>query len=252
MKTAFAGFDLMFPAMEALAEKSEMIKLFTCSVDGVYETNNRVISLAEKLGIPYTLGRITREDIDELLDAGCEMLVSAGYYYLIPVDDRLPAVNIHPSLLPYGRGAWPMPLAILDRLPESGVTVHKTEKSFDTGDILLQRRFEIAEDETLESFMGKVNSLLPGMMDELTGDFENLYRNARVQGAGEYQTQPDPADHVLSADSDFEYADRVLRAFYGFPCYYDDGMKTDEIVFKRAYKGDNTGRKYPINGGYIQ
>lgn len=251
MKIAYAGFDLMAEAFRALARKNEVIKLFTCDVDGVYETNTGVISIADGLGVPYTAERITRADIDALAAAGCELLISAGYYYRIPVDSRLPMLNIHPSLLPYGRGAWPMPLAILDRLSESGVTIHKTEESFDTGDILLQTRFDLADDETLESFMRKVNSRLPEMMDALTADFSALWENARPQGAGKYQTQPDPEDYILTARDTADYADRVLRAFYGFPCYYDDGGAVHTLVRCRAFRSENTGRALPLADGYI-
>ncbi len=251
MKIAYAGFDLMYPAMEALSQAGEIVRLFTCRVDGVYETCDKVISLAKSVGAPYTFDRITRDDIDTLIEAGCELLVSAGYYYLIPVDDRLPMVNIHPSLLPYGRGAWPMPLAILDGLTGSGVTVHKTERGFDTGDILLQKSFSLSSDENLESFMDKVNSLLPSMMTELISDFERLWNGRRPQGEGEYQAQPDPEDHVLTACDTVEYADRVLRAFYGFPCYYRVDDSVVELIRARAYKGDKQDKEYPLADGYI-
>ena len=251
MKIVYAGFDLMLPALRALSEEHEILKLFTCAVDGEYETNAGAIALAGRIGAPYTLRRITRADIDELVKAGCELLISAGYYYRIPVDDRLRMVNIHPSLLPYGRGAWPMPLAILNRLTESGVTVHKTEESFDTGDILLQRSFALAPDETLVSLMDKVNALLPAMMRELTDDFDRLWAQARPQGAGEYQPEPDPADYVLSRDSTAETADRVLRAFYGFPCYYSDGEHRYTLLRARAERGFAAGQPYPLADGYI-
>nr|WP_316623945.1 formyltransferase family protein [uncultured Ruminococcus sp.] len=253
MKTAFCGFDLMYPAMEALASRTDMIKLFTCEVDGVYETNHMALSLASKLGIPQTTKRITREDIDELVDTGCELLVSAGYYYKIPVDRRLKMVNIHPSLLPYGRGAWPMPLAILDGLTESGVTIHKTEERFDTGDILLQERFSLNADEDLMSFMGKVNhQLLPTMMDRLINDLDRLWNKARPQGIGEYQTQPDPADYVIRPTDTVEYADRVLRAFFGFPCFYDDGERKYELVSYRAFEGAGDEESLPLADGHIE
>ena len=249
MKIAFAGFDLMAPALEALVQNNELLRLFTCRVDGVYETNNRVIALAKGLNVPYTLDRITKHDVEQLLNDGCELLISAGYYYLIPIDDRLPMVNIHPSLLPYGRGAWPMPLAILDGLTESGVTVHKTEKSFDTGDILLQERFTLADDETLTSFMDKVNVRLPAMMRQLTADFDTLWQNATPQGEGEYQQQPDPERYVLTPKDTVKYADKVLRAFFGFPCYYQNGEDLIELIDKRAYPD---GEGYPLIDGVIR
>ena len=249
MKIAFAGFDLMAPALEALVQNNELLRLFTCRVDGVYETNDRVIALAKGLNVPYTLDRITKHDVEQLLNDGCELLISAGYYYLIPIDDRLPMVNIHPSLLPYGRGAWPMPLAILDGLTESGVTVHKTEKSFDTGDILLKERFTLADDETLTSFMDKVNARLPAMMHQLTADFDTLWQNATPQGEGEYQQQPDPERYVLTPKDTVKYADKVLRAFFGFPCYYQNGEDLIELIDKRAYPD---GEGYPLIDGVIR
>ena len=252
MKIAYAGFDLMAPAFEELARENEILRLFTCRVDGVYETNDRVVARADSLGVPYTTDRITESDIETLIEDGCELLVSAGYYYRIPVDSRLPMVNIHPSLLPYGRGAWPMPLAILDGLTESGVTVHKTEVGFDTGDILMQRRFALDLDETLESFMDEVNALLPPMMRELTADFARLWENAVPQGEGEYQAQPDPANYVISPDDTAEYADRILRAFYGFPCCYDDGKGIREVVRGRAFSGKGAKNSLPLRDGYIK
>ena len=252
MKIAYAGFDLMAAAMTALSENNEIVKLFTCAVDGVYETNTAVIALAQKIGAPVTTEKITREDIEELIGGGCELLISAGYYYRIPVDPRLRMVNIHPSLLPYGRGAWPMPLAILDRLSQSGVTVHKTEESFDTGDILLQERFALDEDETLASFMEKVNERLPGMMRELTADFDRLWGSARPQGEGVYLDEPDIEDYALSCGDTVEYADRVLRAFYGFPVPYREGEETRYYRHARAFKGDNSGKNAPLSDGFIE
>ena len=252
MKFAYAGFDLMAPALAALGDDNTLLKLFTCPVDGVSETNDRVIALADASRAPYTLSRITRQDIDALVGEGCELLISAGYYYRIPIDSRLKMVNIHPSLLPYGRGAWPMPLAILDRLTESGVTVHKTEESFDTGDILLQERFTLAPDETLDTFMTKVNSLLPDMMRRLTADLDALWNNAAPQGEGVYLDEPDLDDYILTHDSTVEYADRVLRAFSGFPIIYElDGQRT-AIRYGRAVPGDMAGQKYPLAAGYIR
>lgn len=252
MKFAYAGFDLMAPALAALCEENTLLKLFTCPVDGVSETNDMVIDLAEDARAPYTLGRVTRRDIDALTDQGCELLISAGYYYRIPVDDRLKMVNIHPSLLPYGRGAWPMPRAILDCLPESGVTVHKTEEGFDTGDILLQERFMLAPDETLDTFMEKVNVFLPAMMRRLTADLDTLWDNAIPQGEGVYLDEPDPADYILTPESKAEYADRVLRAFSGFPVYYERNGKRTVIRCGRAVTGDSRGDRCPLADGYIR
>lgn len=252
MKTAFAGFDLMAAAFETLLAETDVIRLFTCEVDGDFETNSRVTALAARRHIPYTEAPVTPEDIEALIDDGCELLVSAGYYHRIPVDSRLKTVNIHPSLLPYGRGAWPMPLAILDRLPESGVTIHKTEERFDSGDILLQERFALAPDEDLESFMDKVNARIPDMLCRLTAELQPLWDAAQPQGEGVYQREPRPEDYPLSRHSTPEYADRVLRAFRGYYAVYDDGAQRLRIRRGRVVCA-STGSDYlPLESGTIE
>lgn len=251
MKIAYAGFDLMAPVMKALSIDNEIIRLFTCEVDGVSETNTQVIALAQSLGIPYTTARITKEDVSSLISEGCELLVSAGYYYRIPLDERLPMANCHPSLLPYGRGAWPMPRVILDGLRESGVTIHKTAAEFDSGDVLLQQRFEVSSDETLESFMEKANALLSRLARRLTADFRRLWDNAVPQGEGAYQPQVDPDDYPVTPHDTAADADRIFRAFYGFECLYDDGKTVRRLMRARAVLGDNRGKDFPLADGYV-
>jgi methionyl-tRNA formyltransferase len=57
-------------------------------------------------------------------------------------------VNLHGSLLPQYRGAAPINWAIINGEKETGVTTFKLKHEIDTGDILLQKRFPIGEDET--------------------------------------------------------------------------------------------------------
>ncbi len=58
------------------------------------------------------------------------------------------SVNLHGSLLPKYRGAAPINWAVINGEPETGVTTFKLQHAIDTGDILLQERFSIGEDET--------------------------------------------------------------------------------------------------------
>ncbi len=57
-------------------------------------------------------------------------------------------VNLHGSLLPQYRGAAPINWAIINGEKETGVTTFKLKHEIDTGDILLQERFSIEENET--------------------------------------------------------------------------------------------------------
>lgn len=63
--------------------------------------------------------------------------------------------NIHFSLLPKYRGMYTSALPILHGEKESGVTLHKIDRGIDTGDIVAQRSFPLAHDETCRSLYFK-------------------------------------------------------------------------------------------------
>lgn len=57
-------------------------------------------------------------------------------------------INVHGSLLPQYRGAAPINWAIINGEKETGVTTFRLQHDIDTGDILLQERIPIGDDET--------------------------------------------------------------------------------------------------------
>ena len=82
----------------------------------------------------------SRDTLDHLASTHASIFVVAAYGRILPpaVLDipRLGVVNIHPSLLPAYRGPSPVQTAILDGVPETGVTIMKLDEGMDTGMIL--------------------------------------------------------------------------------------------------------------------
>ncbi|MBQ8057907.1 MAG: hypothetical protein IJ275_06205 [Ruminococcus sp.] len=253
MKIAYAGFDLFYPMLESLYQNGcEIVKIFSCEVDGVFEFNTKVTQFAQNHNIPITYEKITLSDLEELKANGVEALFCAAYYYRMPILKGFKMINVHPSLLPKGRGAWPMPLSILRNDKESGVTFHKMEEQFDTGEILMQKSFELDKTENLNTFMEKIYALLPNMVKDLLQNFDYYYDNAYAQGEGEYETAPDERNYIITKDTEFEYADRILRAFYGFHTIYNDGENEHILLNCTAVKGENFDEQFKIQGGYIE
>jgi methionyl-tRNA formyltransferase len=58
---------------------------------------------------------------------------------------RLGAINLHPSLLPENRGPDPLFWTFRRGDPETGVTAHLMDEGLDTGPILRQERFPLAD-----------------------------------------------------------------------------------------------------------
>lgn len=252
MKIAYLGIDLLKPVLDALLDEGcQVLKLFTCPVDNVTETNAAVIQTAREQGIPCTLNRITANHLEELAGAGCQLLVCAGYYYRAPVTDAFPMVNFHPTPLPVGRGSWPMPRLILEGAEWGGVTAHKMAADFDTGDILLQERFPLDGREDHRTYMEKVYEKIPAMVHKLVNDLPRVLAGAQPQGEGAYWPLPREEDWTVTPDMDAARADLILRAFYGYECVYRDGGRKTELIGGRVIPGGPEGQPFPVRGGYI-
>lgn len=253
MKIAYLGIDLLLPVLRALLDGGcEILKVYTSQTDNVTEFNTAVIQTAKDNGIPYTDRAITEKDLGELAEKGCSLLVCAGYYDRIPVTGAFPMVNFHPSPLPIGRGAWPMPWIILKEIVVGGITVHKMAEKLDAGDILLQEIFHIDAQETLVTYMDKVSALIPGMVGELLEHLPALWERARPQGEGVYWSAPTAGQWTVRAQMPAAEADRILRAFYGYECLYEKKGQLTELIGGRVVFGEGSGQAFPVQGGYIE
>lgn len=76
-----------------------------------------------------------------------DLLVSWFWTTRLPMNlvrsARLGGIGAHPSLLPRHRGPDPTAWAILSGDEETGVSVHRIEAEYDTGDVLAQERLRI-------------------------------------------------------------------------------------------------------------
>ncbi|HSN07554.1 MAG TPA: methionyl-tRNA formyltransferase [Hanamia sp.] len=71
----------------------------------------------------------------------------------------LGTINLHGSLLPQYRGAAPINWALINGEKETGVTTFKLQHEIDTGNILLQQKIAIAEEETAGSLHDKMMNI---------------------------------------------------------------------------------------------
>lgn len=244
-RIAYIGFDALYEAMETFLEEGcEIMEVFTCKTDNQTEFNVKVIQKAKELGVPCHLERIRKEDIQRLMDKGCDAVICAGYYYKIPILEGIPMLNFHPAYLPVGRGAWPMPVAILKQQPTCGVTLHKLAKELDAGDILLQESFTLSERENLESMTEKIIACTKKMIHILLSDFEGIYAAAKPQGDGEYWECPEEKDWTIDSEMTDERVDRILRAFYGYECIWKEGERSWEIIRGRLTKERPEGKPF--------
>lgn len=82
--------------------------------------------------------------------------VSALFRHRVPVEvlATMPIINLHPSLLPWGRGSFPATWAIWESTPY-GATAHLMTESIDEGPILAQRAVPVDAGDTSETLYQK-------------------------------------------------------------------------------------------------
>lgn len=104
---------------------------------------NLFILQPEKLKNPLFLETLRSLNADLQIVVAFRMLPEIVWN--MPV---LGTVNVHGSLLPQYRGAAPIHWAVINGEKETGVTTFRLKHEIDTGDILLQKRFPVGDDET--------------------------------------------------------------------------------------------------------
>lgn len=215
MKAAYFGIDALQGCLEVLVERGyEIIAIFTIE-DDPYDRSIEICRYAEAHHIPLHTTPVTAQDLKDLEDAGVALSVTAGYPWKIPLSETMRQLNIHPALLPAGRGAWPMPVAIVNNR-SSGVTLHKLSKDFDRGDILLQEEIPLDAKETLVTLSEKIAQTAPRLLGEFLNAPDFYWENAEKQAEGEYWPEPTDEDRTISPTDTVEKAERILRAFTGY------------------------------------
>ncbi len=139
-------------------------------------TNNEhayVLKRAAALKVPayvfnrelfYETGRVH----DILRDIGIDLIVLAGFLWLVPRNildtwnGRI--INIHPALLPKfgGKGMYGdrVHQAVIEAgEKETGITIHYVNEVYDEGEIIFQEKFPVLRGDTPETIAEKVHML---------------------------------------------------------------------------------------------
>lgn len=223
MKIAYCGYDFFSQCLQALlSEGHDVYRAFTFDCDNRFDFNQYLTEMCKKHAIPLSEQPISPADIKQLQAEGCELLITAGYCYKVPdlSGTGIKGVNIHPSLLPIGRGPWPLTGTILDEQTHSGISFHKLSTEFDAGDIVMQEDFALQTDDNLESLSAKYQLLARAMMSRLMNNFSDYWQNATPQkGNPSYWPRPSNVDRTLDWNTDVSQVDRVGRAFGKLGCY---------------------------------
>lgn len=163
--------------------------------------------------------------IQEISQIKPDFLVVADYGLILPKTlldlPKIASLNVHHSLLPKYRGPSPAPTAILNGDRVSGVTIIKMSEEVDSGEIVVQRQYQLKDDETTDSLLTRLNFL----GGELLLKVIPKYLEGSVKTIKQDQSKVSYTDHLKKEDGYFEITsppspqnlDRMIRAYFPWP-----------------------------------
>ncbi len=133
-----------------------------------------VYDYAIEKNIPALRGKATDSKTLEFINQKSPDLIwVVDYKYLLPNAvlnaARLGAINLHPSLLPEYRGRAPVNWAIINGETELGLTAHFIDDGVDSGDILVQKKYMLANTEDINDALEKLYPLYRNITSEIFG-----------------------------------------------------------------------------------
>ena len=221
MRFAVTCTDRYLNIFQALVEHGwTPVKVFTARVDNRIHRNTAVLDYAKRLKLEVQISRLTDAHLRELADRGCDALVVASYEWRI--GDWRPhlkyALNFHPAPLPRARGAYPLPAATLEESPTWGLSCHKIEPEFDSGDVLKMVEFPLTPDEDHDSLDLKLQMAARPLAVDIAAHLVEYWNAATPQGAGRYYPKWSDADRRLDFAQPVAQILRRIRAFGPIEC----------------------------------
>lgn len=158
---------------------------------------------AKKNGLPlHSIKDVNdKKFIQHLRGLKIDLLVNWGYHQLFSRRllnaTRLGCLNLHPGLLPYGRGSGAVVGEILNGRRVIGQTLHLMSEEFDAREIISTRHFSLRGDE----YQDEVNQMLEkGAVEFFLDGIRKLKSGCvgqKVRGFGTYYPKLKPGDEII-------------------------------------------------------
>lgn len=162
-----AGYDIVAVVTAPDKPAGRGMQLTESAVKKYAVEKNLKILQPEKLKNP--------DFIKELKSLKADVQIVVAFRMLPEVVWDMPpmgTINLHASLLPEYRGAAPINWAIINGEKQTGVTTFKLKHEIDTGNILLQKKIDITENETAGTLHDKMMDVGAELLLQTTNELE--------------------------------------------------------------------------------
>jgi methionyl-tRNA formyltransferase len=191
---------------------------------------------------------LQKRDIEYIKKLQPDVILSVGWRRLFPKTllkiPKIMSLNVHGSLLPKYKGFAPINWAILMGEKETGITVHVMDEKVDSGDIVIQKKVKIADEETAYDVYLKIIKILPKTIIEslkiIHSQKNFLHQN---KNSGFIVTKRFPLDGKINWKKDRKNIHNQIRALSDpYPnafCTYNNKkiLIKESKICKEDYRG---------------
>ena len=171
-----SGYEICMTICPPDKPKGRGMKLVACPVKEYSLEKNIPCFQPEKLS----------EFKDKIEEQNPDLIVVVSYGKILPkaiLDiPKYGCINVHPSLLPKYRGAAPIQWAIINGDKITGTTIMKMNEKMDEGDIILQEKVDILENETTGELWNRLSTISSNLLLKAIKQIE--------KGEAKYISQP--------------------------------------------------------------
>lgn len=193
------------------------------SDEPVQNTNFADLSpYAQQLGVPHywvdsKKGQRLKDYKEVIKQLAPDVILVMGWYYMVGKQIRKLAKHgawgIHASLLPKYAGGAPLVWAIIEGETETGITLFKLDEGVDDGDIIAQRTFAIAYQDTIKEVYAKATKASKAILiTVLSQPIEQITFIPQNKSKIKVWPQRSPKDGEIDWSWDVEQIRNFIRA----------------------------------------
>jgi len=234
MRIIFMGTPVFaVPCLEALVQSEEEIIGVVTQPDrprgrGKQVMPSPVKENALRYGLPVYQPRRVRESefLTTVQELQPDLIVVVAFGQILPGAllqiPRYGCINVHASLLPRYRGAAPIHWAVLNGETETGITTMLMDEGLDTGDILLQARIAIGENDTTGMVHDRLAQLGATVLLQTITELKagTLKRRSQTDALASYAPMLSAADEIIDWSRPATVLHNQIRGLNPWPGAY--------------------------------
>jgi methionyl-tRNA formyltransferase len=216
----FADGPWSHQAFEKIIFDTELTIKFICVR---YDTTDDTLkNYCNKYNIDYLKNKNinSTEFLDSITHYQCDLFVSMSFNQIFKKSiiniPRLKTINCHAGKLPFYRGRNILNWVLINGENEFGVTVHYIDEGIDTGDILLQKSFQITDMDDYSTLLNRAYkecaSLLYESIKKIKNGTVNRQAQKSIHPVGFYCSNRKEGDEIINWNQSSRDVFNFIRA----------------------------------------